>query len=66
MAIRFCKARRGKRVCELSGMAIDIKRVHYPKAVVLHAVFFTSVTPCPVETLRRSWLSGASPLITLP
>ena len=31
---------RKKRLRELGRMAIDFKGVHYPKAVILHAVFF--------------------------
>jgi len=30
----------GRRVSRTGGMAIDFKGMHYPKSVILHAVFF--------------------------
>lgn len=38
---------------------IDFKGVHYPKSVILHAVFSTFATPFPTATLRRSSQSAA-------
>ena len=47
-------------------MATDFNGVHYPKSVILFAVFFYVRYAVPNETLRKSWLTEASPLISPP
>ncbi len=40
-------------------MAIDFKGAHFPKNVILYAVFFTYAIPSPIVTYRKFWLNAA-------
>lgn len=43
-------------------IAIDFKDVHYPKPVILHAVFFYAAMPSPIATWKKLWPSAGSKL----
>jgi len=45
---------------------INFKGKHYPKDVILFAVYFMSVTPFPITISRRSLRNEASMWITPP
>jgi hypothetical protein len=47
-------------------MTIDFKGAHYPKAVIVYAVFSMSVMPCLIVILKRYWPSVVCPSITRP
>ncbi len=47
-------------------MAVDFKGAHFPKSVIVHAVFFYVRYPFPIVNCRRSLMNEASPLTMQP
>lgn len=45
---------------------ISFKGAHFPKDIILHAVFSMSGMPFPIETLKKFWKKGALKWITPP
>ena len=51
--------------CEAGEMAIDFKGRHYPKSVILYAVYPYIAMQFPTGILKRSWQNGTL-MLTMP